>query len=123
MVGQQLAACTCLPAAAALEWLPTSLRSPNSPEAQAAITQALRLLAAARVCAAPGCGATSGLKRCTACRSVRYCSEACMRAHWKEHRPECKRLRAAAAAAAVAAGGADAGPSAAAAGQQPWNHE
>lgn len=46
-----------------------------------------------RFCVAPGCGATRGLHRCTACKSVSYCSETCQRAHWKEHRSECKRLR------------------------------
>lgn len=53
-----------------------------------------------RVCAAPGCGATEGcLRRCGACGTVRYCSEACRDAHWPAHRPECKRRRPAAAAA------------------------
>ena len=57
---------------------------------------------APRVCAAPGCGATTGLKRCSGCRSVRYCSVACSRAHWQEHKVECRRLQAEAAAAAAA---------------------
>ena len=52
-----------------------------------------------RVCAAPGCGATRGLKRCGGCGTVRYCSEACSRVHWREHRAECRRLQAERAAA------------------------
>lgn len=66
-----------------------------------------------RVCAAPGCSVTTGLERCSACGSVRYCSAACQAAHWKEHRPVCKRVRAerAATAAAEAAGSSQAGPS------------
>ena len=55
---------------------------------------------------ASGCGATSGLRRCGACGSVRHCSEACSRAHWKAHRADCRRLQAervfAAASAAAA---------------------
>ena len=47
-----------------------------------------------RVCAAPGCGATARLKRCKGCRAVRYCSMECLEAHWSEHRPECRRIRA-----------------------------
>ena len=56
--------------------------------------------AAARVCAAHGCGATSGLRRCGACRTVRYCSEACSHSHWRQHKAECRRLQAARAQAA-----------------------
>jgi hypothetical protein len=80
-----------------------------------AVARALRLLAehagvasppaapppprAPRVCAAPGCGATTGLRRCGGCRQVRYCSTACRDAHWRAHRHECKRVQAEAAAA------------------------
>ena len=56
-----------------------------------------------RVCAAPGCGATRGLRFCGGCGMVRYCSTACSRAHWREHRAECRRLQAEQAAAAAAA--------------------
>ena len=56
-----------------------------------------------RVCAAPGCDATSGLKRCGACRAVRYCSVQCQRAHWPAHIAECRRMQAARVAAAAAA--------------------
>ena len=62
---------------------------------------------APRVCAAPGCGATSGLQRCGGCGTVRYCGEACCKAHWREHRADCRRICAerAAAAASEASGG------------------
>ena len=51
-----------------------------------------------RMCAAEGCGATRGLRRCGGCGSVRYCSEACSRAHWRAHKAGCQRLQAAAKA-------------------------
>lgn len=51
-----------------------------------------------RVCAAPGCGAVHGLRLCAGCRSVRYCGEACSRAHWRAHKAKCRRLQAARAA-------------------------
>ena len=57
---------------------------------------------ATRVCAAPGCGATRGLRRCGGCNAVRYCSEACSRTHWREHRAECRRMQAEKAAAEAA---------------------
>jgi hypothetical protein len=38
-----------------------------------------------------GCGESfDQLKKCARCRSVRYCSQACQKAHWKEHKPSCK---------------------------------
>ena len=55
-----------------------------------------------RVCAAPGCGGMSGLRRCGGCGAVRYCSEACCRAHWRDHKAECRRLQAEQEAAATA---------------------
>ena len=61
---------------------------------------ARRLPPAPRVCAAPGCGATSGLRRCGGCAAVRYCSEACSHAHWRAHRAECRRQQSERAAAA-----------------------
>jgi uncharacterized Fe-S cluster-containing MiaB family protein len=43
-------------------------------------------------CAA--CGYASGtsgaaLKKCSRCKSVKYCSEACQRTHWRVHKPSC----------------------------------
>mmetsp|Transcript_11826 Transcript_11826/g.27762 ORF Transcript_11826/g.27762 Transcript_11826/m.27762 type:complete len:306 (+) Transcript_11826:123-1040(+) len=32
------------------------------------------------------------LKICKACRSVKYCSVGCQRAHWKQHKAACKKL-------------------------------
>ena len=55
-----------------------------------------------RVCAAEGCAAATGLRRCAGCGRVRYCSVACGQAHWRTHRRDCKRWRAAAEAAAAA---------------------
>ena len=53
-----------------------------------------------RTCANSGCGAARGLRLCGGCGTVRYCSEACSRADWCEHRAECRRLQAEKAAAA-----------------------
>ena len=79
-----------------------------SPRDSAATTQGeapsptTQLAAApARMCAAPGCGATRGLKRCGGCGTVRYCSEACSRVHWWAHKAECRRLQAERAAGAA----------------------
>lgn len=55
-----------------------------------------------RICAAPGCGATRGLKCCAGCCVVRYCSTECQRKHWPAHGGECRRLQAERAAAAAA---------------------
>ncbi len=67
-----------------------------SPEADERAT----IIRRPRVCAAPGCGATRGLKRCGGCGTVRYCSEACSRVHWREHKAGCRRLQGERAAAA-----------------------
>lgn len=47
-----------------------------------------------RACAAPGCTVRTRLKRCSGCHAVRYCSMECARAHWREHRGECRRMQA-----------------------------
>ena len=55
---------------------------------------------AARKCAACGAAARSdgrALMACSACTAVSYCSAACQRGHWKQHRASCR---------ASAAGGA-----------------
>jgi hypothetical protein len=61
-----------------------------------------------KMCANPVCVQVGSLsekelceKRCSACKTA-YCSKECSRAHWKTHKPLCKRLTAAAAAAAAA---------------------
>jgi hypothetical protein len=33
----------------------------------------------------------AGLKKCPACKQVRYCGEPCQLAHWKAHKADCKR--------------------------------
>lgn len=77
--------------AAALSLQPSQHQDP-SPAASVASSAAVP-----RVCAA--CGATSGLRRCSGCRSVRYCGPTCSRAHWTQHKGECRRIQAQAAAA------------------------
>ena len=52
------------------------------------------------------------MKVCSVCYAARYCGPVCQQKHWKEHKPECKRI--AAESKAVKAGRADgAGPSSA----------
>jgi hypothetical protein len=41
-------------------------------------------------CSSPGCSG-AGLMKCTGCKQVRYCKEACQLAHWKAHKADCKR--------------------------------
>ncbi|KAL7504650.1 hypothetical protein ACHAXN_003962 [Cyclotella atomus] len=33
-----------------------------------------------------------GLKKCSGCKAIKYCSVACQQAHRSEHKQECKRL-------------------------------
>ncbi|VDB84575.1 unnamed protein product [Peniophora sp. CBMAI 1063] len=42
-----------------------------------------------------GCASCSNpaTQQCTACLSVRYCSKACQKAHWKEHKVFCRSIR------------------------------
>lgn len=83
-------------------------RPPPARDAPASSSQAPEATAAQqgttgpvhRMCAAPGCGATSGLRRCSGCRAVRYCSVECSRVHWREHKAECRRVQAEHGAAA-----------------------
>jgi hypothetical protein len=60
-----------------------------------------RVLAHAR-CAS--CGVTAAartkIRICSRCCAAGYCSEACQRAHWSQHKVACRRDAAAAAAAA-----------------------
>ncbi|KAG5188966.1 MM3350-like domain-containing protein [Tribonema minus] len=46
----------------------------------------------AAVCAA--CGGVAGLKQCSACKVVRYCSAACQTGDWRAHKADCKRWQA-----------------------------
>lgn len=46
------------------------------------------------------------LRLCTACLSVRFCSEPCQRQGWEQHRAECRRIAAERRRAAEAAQGA-----------------
>ena len=43
-----------------------------------------------------GCGASDveRVKPCSACRAAAYCSTACQRRHWPQHKAECRRLAA-----------------------------
>jgi hypothetical protein len=41
-------------------------------------------------CSAKGCSNT-GLLRCSSCKKDAYCSVACQRAHWRNHRPTCRK--------------------------------
>jgi len=37
------------------------------------------------------CGSSTGpLAACRSCKSVSYCNVACQKAHWKDHRKECR---------------------------------
>jgi ankyrin repeat protein len=54
----------------------------------APITQTEYLEAKAH-CTNPDCSGT-GLKKCTGCKKVRYCGQACQLAHWKVHNADCR---------------------------------
>lgn len=41
-------------------------------------------------CAHPNCPVTFKLRRCRGCNIVKYCSDMCQRADWKNHRVQCK---------------------------------
>ena len=49
------------------------------------------------------------MKVCSVCQAARYCGAACQKLHWKEHKPECKRIKAENESIAVDSEGA--GPS------------
>ena len=44
-------------------------------------------------CAACGKGG-DGLKACTGCGQVKYCNNACRKAHYKTHKKQCRQQRA-----------------------------
>lgn len=43
-----------------------------------------------------------GSRRCSGCQVARYCSKACQKVHWKQHKPACKAMATAAAAKSAA---------------------
>ena len=43
-------------------------------------------------CSNPACTSGVGLKKCSGCKVVRYCSKKCQKNHWKiSHRFECRK--------------------------------
>eukprot|EP00775_Hariotina_reticulata_P001971 gene1971-biopygen3474 len=41
------------------------------------------------------CGTRAGISPvCSGCRTARYCSAACQKAHWRSHKAVCKALKA-----------------------------
>ena len=50
------------------------------------------------------CGLTAGIRSCSICKLVHYCSPSCQKADWKEHKAACKQFASAAPGAPVAAG-------------------
>ncbi|CAG9461828.1 unnamed protein product [Pedinophyceae sp. YPF-701] len=45
-----------------------------------------------RRCEAAGCDAREGLRKCTQCTCVMYCSKECQKSDWERHREECKHI-------------------------------
>lgn len=62
----------------------------DSPDAAGGRVAALPTPQALAVCLACGKGGAE-LLRCSRCRSVRFCSVACQRAAWKDHKADCVR--------------------------------
>jgi hypothetical protein len=74
--------------------------SPSPPQAQDQLeAQDQPEAEASESCVASGCS-EPGSQTCSGCRSVRYCSPACQRSHWKAHKKACRLQQAVAAAAA-----------------------
>jgi len=42
-------------------------------------------------CSNPKCDNIGGVKLCKRCKTMKYCSRACQRAHWKRHKKYCKK--------------------------------
>lgn len=72
-------------------------QSPNqqAPAQQAQVQVQQQAANAAKSCSACGKAAGEGekLKKCSACRSVLYCGDACARSAWPAHKPVCMQLR------------------------------
>lgn len=67
--------------------------------------------AAVLACASPLCdGASAELLKCSGCKAVYYCSTACQKADWKNHKAQCREIaaRRSLAAGALAGGGTEA---------------
>lgn len=73
------------------------------PTTEAALSLARRralALATRRSCASPVCASLAGAceaadvgRRCSGCSAVRFCSDACSRADWSQHKPFCKAVQ------------------------------
>lgn len=54
------------------------------------LMESMRSMGESRHCVCDGCGQKAlGLRRCSRCRKVAYCSTECQKANWKAHKPEC----------------------------------
>jgi hypothetical protein len=128
-VEQQLGA-----AAAALRVFPAADDPAATAAAYAGLVQQLRalggvlnMLPVLHACNSPACVSMLGPSElaavsgrgcvCGGCRVARYCSRACQRAAWKQHKPVCQALSPAAAAGATATAAAAAAAAAVSGGQ------
>lgn len=67
----------------------TEDKHPPRTAADMALTQGDMELYRRLQCARPGCTGV-GAKRCSQCRTIRYCGTDCQAAHWKEHKQTCE---------------------------------
>lgn len=91
--------CLLLITLAAVQAAAKSQEAPGSDPSELALRATLAL--AQRRCAYLRCSNMAGEseaklrpRRCSGCATVRYCSEACSRAHWQAHKAACRRLQA-----------------------------